>query len=59
MARYVTCPRLAPWDGGPDGENYLSRQIHEREPVNTGLLDQSGKPIFRISNTIGFVTPKD
>lgn len=31
------------------------RTVHEREPVDTGLLDADGKRIYRVTSPIGFV----
>jgi len=29
--------------------------VHEAEPINTGLTDKNGKPIYRCRYPIGFV----
>lgn len=38
-----------------DGEKYLARDVHEREPYDTGLVNKDGTPIFAEMEPIGFV----
>lgn len=36
-----------------------ARYVHEREPIDTGLVDRNGNSIFRIMGPIGFVEMKE
>jgi len=54
--RYVTRPR-ASWD--EDKPHIEGKTVHEREPVDTGLLDANGTPIWRVMSPIGFVELKE
>lgn len=54
--RYVIRPRMDWLDAEPMIEG---KTVHEREPVNTGLLDKNGNPIFRVTSPIGFVELKE
>lgn len=54
--RYVTRPR-ASWD--EDKPHIEGKTVHEREPVDTGLLDKDGNAIWRIMSPIGFVELKE
>jgi hypothetical protein len=38
-----------------DGEDYLPRKVFEPDPVWTGLYDQDGKPIYKVTDQIGFI----
>lgn len=50
--KYVvfTARKAADIDHGADAEAYLSRTVHEPEPMayNTGILDAAGNPIMAI-----------
>jgi hypothetical protein len=63
MRQYITLPhkpRLAHYEDGPDGEDYLSRTVFEPDdsPMDTGLLDSHGNPLYAVYSRqpIGFVT---
>ena len=61
--RYVSMPTepvtAREWWEQADGSQYLARTVHEEDgkPVDTGLLDASGKKLFRVEDRlpIGFV----
>lgn len=53
MARYFAADDDA-WAEVRAGD-YLSKDVHEPEPVKTGILDKDGRPIFRTIDPIGFV----
>lgn len=58
MTRYVAKRQKAKHveaDTELDGETYIAREVHEREPYDTGLLDKDGNPIFAEMEPIGFV----
>lgn len=51
--RYVAIRPRAEWnDESPMLEG---KTVHEREPVNTGILDKDGNPIYRVMSPIGFI----
>lgn len=54
--RYVILPR-AQWDD--DRPLLEGRTVHEREPVDTGLLNKDGQKIWRVMSPIGFVELKE
>ena len=51
--RYFTRPQ-SDW---PEDEYPMleGKVVHEAEPINTGLTDKNGKPIYRCRYPIGFV----
>ncbi len=49
--RYIIRPR-ASWDD--ESPMIEGKTVHEREPVNTGILDKDGNSIFRVMSPIGF-----
>jgi len=51
--RYVTRPRASDWP--EDRPHIEGKTVHEREPVDTGLLDKDGTPIYRVMSPIGFI----
>lgn len=55
MSRYVTMDR--DWDAKAD--DYLAKTVHDREPIDTGLYDSTGKKIYKVMDRIGFIHPKD
>jgi len=55
--RYVSIrPRMDWRDETPMLE---ARTVHEREPIDTGLLDAEGNRIYRVMSPIGFVELKE
>ena len=36
-----------------------AKTVHEREPVDTGVLDASGQKIFRVMSPVGFTELKE
>ena len=52
MIRYTTRPRAA-WD---DEVSETARQLIEQEdaPEKTGLLDQHGRPLYRVRESVPF-----
>jgi hypothetical protein len=61
--RYVTRPRgmrprgddYADYDDTQDQDRRLSVDIYcDDDPIDTGLLDANGDPIFRVKDPIGF-----
>ena len=55
--RYVVVRPRAEWD---DEKPMLEgKTVHEQEPVKTGLIDEDGNPIFRMTDPIGFVRLKE
>lgn len=54
-------PHVRRLDGDADDSSGepASFEVYEPEPVDTGLLDQDGTPIWRLMNPIGFVELKE
>ena len=57
--RYVIRPRLARFDDLRQTPMLEAQTVWEMEPIDTGLLDQDGVPIFRVMDPIGFVEMKE
>lgn len=56
MARYVIrAPRAAEWESA--GSPLPHPTVYDGGPVNTGLVDADGNPIYRVRDRIGFLTP--
>lgn len=51
--RYVVIRPRASWD--EDKPMLEGRTVHQSEPIDTGVLDGDGNPIFRVMSPIGFV----
>jgi len=56
---YVTRPRLTRYDDLRETPMLEGQTVWEPEPVDTGLLDKNGVPIFRVMDPIGFVEMKE
>ena len=57
--KYVTRPRSAQWDELQETPMLEGRTVHDREPVDTGILDQDGQSIFRVMSPIGFIEMRE
>ncbi len=55
--RYVAIRPRASWDD--DKPMMEAKTVHEREPVDTGLMDADGNTIWRVMSPIGFVELKE
>ncbi len=53
--RYVTIPK-ADWDEPPHLSEVSSREVivEDDAPVKTGLLDQTGAPLYRVKDRLPF-----
>jgi hypothetical protein len=60
MARYIARAIIVAPDPWTNQMQHLSGEVVNCEdPVNTGLVDQGGVPIWRYPDQIGFdITPK-
>ena len=54
--RYIVRPRAC-WDD--DKPMLEGKTVHEREPVDTGLLDKDGQKIWRVMSPVGFIELKE
>lgn len=45
------------WDAKAD--EYLSKTVYDREPLDTGLYDRDGKKIFKVMGPVGFLHRED
>lgn len=55
MARYVAiAPRADDWWSDRVAPPLPQPTVYEPEPVNTGLLDPTGRPIYRMPDQIGY-----
>ncbi len=52
--RYVSRPKMRQWDEYQEQALDVSLTVCDHEPIDTGLLDHRGDPIFRMPNAIGF-----
>ncbi|KAB2788142.1 hypothetical protein F9K97_03285 [Brucella anthropi] len=51
--RLQRTPVTAGW--WPDARDSLSKEVFEKEPSFTGILNQDGVRIMRVPNPIGFI----
>ena len=58
--RYFVAPRLRAesFDGAPSPP-LAHPQVFVSEPVNTGIVDKAGNPIYRTADAIGFLAKKE
>lgn len=58
MARYVSRPR-AYWHNSELEPLIAGTTVYEPEPIDTGLYDANGTPIWKSIDPIGFVPLKE